>query len=82
MAAVVGWLDTDLELLKGDTMKNFLLGATLTVALFYGPSYTFAQQGAAHSRHSHRNWSNSGGRGHVHNICWSNRHGRMVWVCR
>jgi hypothetical protein len=75
-------LDMDLELLKGDTMKQFLLGVTLTAALFFGPSATFAQDYGGHARHSHRDWSNSGGRGHVHNACWSKKHGRMVWVCR
>ncbi|HEV2042109.1 MAG TPA: hypothetical protein VGT81_19050, partial [Casimicrobiaceae bacterium] len=63
-------MKNSLELLKGDTMKKVLLGATLTVALLFGPSYTFAQDYGGHFRHSHRDWSNSGGRGHVHNACW------------
>ena len=35
-----------------------------------------------HYRHSHRDWSGAGGRGHVHNVCWHNHHGKWVWVCR
>lgn len=28
-----------------------------------------------HSRHGHRDWSGTGGRGHVHNVCWWNGFG-------
>lgn len=35
-----------------------------------------------HWRHSHRDWSGAGGRGHVHNVCWEWDHAQgWVWTC-
>jgi len=36
-----------------------------------------------HGRHMHRDWSETGGRGHVHNICWQwDAVEGWVWTCR
>lgn len=36
-----------------------------------------------HGRHSHRDWSETGGRGHVHNVCWEwDVVQGWQWVCR
>lgn len=42
----------------------------------------YHQDVGGHYRHSHRDWSGTGGRGHVHGPCWVHHHGQAVWICR
>ncbi len=42
----------------------------------------YHQDTGGHARHSHRDWSGTEGRGHVHGPCWAHHNGQAVWICR
>jgi hypothetical protein len=63
----------------------FLLAATLPAMAQSDESrrHSAMQHIGGHWRHGHRDWSETQGRGHVHNVCWEwDAVNGWEWVCR
>jgi hypothetical protein len=83
---VPGW---DAQGEHGMRKLLFLIAVPALTLVLSAPSYAGAYHHGhyhpdygGHARHSHRDWSDSAGRGHVHSVCWVHHHGERVWVCR
>lgn len=68
-------------------IAGLLLVATLPAIAQDGAAdrarHSAMQHQGGHSRHMHRDWSGTGGRGHAHNVCWEwDIINGWEWVCR